>query len=126
MKTILLLICLQLLTGCSVVSNNRVFPKLTWYWSRDADLQRSEQRNSWLMHELVARDTKVVDLIGVGERLVDKFGKRHALETVTECWRLESYGSPVAKASDVIWLVNQTPRVQELAWMLTFQKEWLK
>ena len=41
-KTALLFaICLlPLLCGCTVVSANRVFPKLTWYWTRDAKLQR--------------------------------------------------------------------------------------
>lgn len=28
--------------GCAVVSANRVFPKLTWYWSADAREQRQE------------------------------------------------------------------------------------
>ena len=30
------------LSGCAVVSANRVFPKLTWYWSDDAKMQRAE------------------------------------------------------------------------------------
>jgi len=28
------------LSGCTVVSANRVFPKLDWYWSADAKEQR--------------------------------------------------------------------------------------
>ena len=27
-------------SGCTVVSENRVFPKLAWYWSSDAKMQR--------------------------------------------------------------------------------------
>lgn len=27
-------------TGCTVCTANRVFPKLTWAWTRDAKLQR--------------------------------------------------------------------------------------
>lgn len=34
---------LLLLTGCTVVSNDRVFPKLTWYWSAEAKQQRAER-----------------------------------------------------------------------------------
>jgi hypothetical protein len=39
MKKLLLLLPLLAFTGCTVVSANRVFPKLTWYWSKDAQLQ---------------------------------------------------------------------------------------
>ena len=30
--------------GCAVVSANRVFPKLTWYWSWEAKAQREERK----------------------------------------------------------------------------------
>jgi len=35
--------------GCSVITNDRVFPKLTWYWSKEAKAQRAEraQEKSW-------------------------------------------------------------------------------
>ena len=29
-------------SSCSIVSENRVFPKLTWYWSEDAKNQRDD------------------------------------------------------------------------------------
>jgi len=29
--------------GCSIVSSNRTFPKLTWYWSGDAKQQRFDR-----------------------------------------------------------------------------------
>lgn len=32
-----------LCAGCAVVSQNRVFPKLTWYWSADAKAQRDSK-----------------------------------------------------------------------------------
>ncbi len=34
---------LMLMSGCTVVSANRVFPKVTWYWSADAKEQRAER-----------------------------------------------------------------------------------
>jgi len=34
---------LLLLAGCTVVSANRTFPKLAWYWSADAREQRHEK-----------------------------------------------------------------------------------
>lgn len=33
-------LALLLITGCTVVSSNRVFPKLAFYWSHDAKLER--------------------------------------------------------------------------------------
>ncbi len=35
-----LLLCLLFMNGCTVVSANRTFPKLSWYWSDDAKMQR--------------------------------------------------------------------------------------
>lgn len=32
-------------SGCTVVSANRVFPKFTWYWSQDAQMQRQSDRD---------------------------------------------------------------------------------
>lgn len=37
-------VALTLLCGCTVVSANRVFPKLTWAWSKDAQMQRAEDK----------------------------------------------------------------------------------
>lgn len=39
--TLLLLTLLS--NGCTVVSANRTFPKLSWYWSADAVEQRRER-----------------------------------------------------------------------------------
>lgn len=35
-----LTITLLLLTGCTIVSQNKAFPSLHWYWSKDAKLER--------------------------------------------------------------------------------------
>jgi len=40
MKRFVLLLLLAC-SGCTFVSYNRVFPKLTWYWSDDAKGQRA-------------------------------------------------------------------------------------
>lgn len=40
----LLPFALILLAGCTVVSSNRVFPKLAVYWSKDAQLERMYRR----------------------------------------------------------------------------------
>ncbi len=39
----ILLLALLLCNGCTVISYNRVFPKLTWYWTDDAKEQRREK-----------------------------------------------------------------------------------
>lgn len=43
MKYFLIAIFAVSLCGCTMVSNNRVFPKLTWYWSKEAKQQRAER-----------------------------------------------------------------------------------
>lgn len=44
MKTVCALMLASLtLTGCSVISYNRTFPKLAWYWSADAKQQRADK-----------------------------------------------------------------------------------
>jgi hypothetical protein len=48
---ILGLFCL-LASGCQVISDNRVFPKLTWYWTREARDQRQSNRE----HEKAVRE----------------------------------------------------------------------
>lgn len=37
-------VLLLLLCGCTVCSRNRVFPKLAFYWSHDAQVERQERR----------------------------------------------------------------------------------
>jgi hypothetical protein len=32
------------MTGCTVISQDRVFPKLSWYWTKDAQRQREENK----------------------------------------------------------------------------------
>lgn len=41
-NTLTLLLAALVLSGCTVVSANRVFPKVAWYWSADARMQREE------------------------------------------------------------------------------------
>ena len=50
-RLLLLLMAAAALPGCSVISYNRVFPKLDWYWSHDAQVQREEkaQEKAWEM-----------------------------------------------------------------------------
>jgi hypothetical protein len=46
MRTALFILgaCCIVASGCTVVSENRVFPKLSWYWSDDAKTQRDYNR----------------------------------------------------------------------------------
>ncbi len=38
-------------SGCTVVSANRVFPKMAWYWSRDAKLEREYRKLNLEYHK---------------------------------------------------------------------------
>jgi len=42
-KPLIALLIFLPICGCTVISYNRVFPKLTWYWSAEAKAQRAEQ-----------------------------------------------------------------------------------
>jgi hypothetical protein len=35
---------LLVLSGCTMVSNDRVFPKMAWYWTDEAKRQRESNR----------------------------------------------------------------------------------
>ena len=46
-----LLLCLLMCGGCTVVGSDRVFPKMTWYWSKDAQNQRDDRERYKLLNE---------------------------------------------------------------------------
>lgn len=50
MKRALLILGCLMLNGCTVVSANRVFPKLSWYWSDEAKEQRRENEAAKQYH----------------------------------------------------------------------------
>lgn len=43
-KLFLLTLGLGLLNGCTVISYDRVFPKLTWAWTDEAKYQRAQDK----------------------------------------------------------------------------------
>lgn len=44
MIRVAIIFSLALLTGCTVISNNRVFPKLAPFWTHEAAQQRESNR----------------------------------------------------------------------------------
>lgn len=124
------ILALALCAGCSIVSYDRVFPKLTWYWSAEAKYQRAEnildKSKVYLWGRLSERDTKIVDLAEVGKSMVLKYGSDQSIKTITEVWNEQTGSQPATKAGDVIWLQNQSTRVRDLAWLINFQSEWNK
>lgn len=46
---VLLLALILVGAGCSVITYDRAFPKLTWYWSQEARAQRADkaQQKIW-------------------------------------------------------------------------------
>lgn len=124
------------LCGCTVVSQQRAFPKLAWAWSHDARLEReyrksedarieNTRRKAELSDTLKQRDTKTLDLVVVGKDLVAKYGKYTAEKLVLETWSDLTNGAAQEKAKDVIWLQDQGHRVQDVAWMVAYREEWL-
>lgn len=86
-KTFRFFLPLIFLTGCSIVSANRVFPKLTWYWSWEAKVQRAERAKSkeWArtnLAEITFTDREAEDIkeafkaVSTGYPLADKIAKR--------------------------------------------------
>lgn len=51
-------LCYVVASGCTVVSANRVFPKLTWYWSMDAKEQRREDAQEKLATKMYQETLK--------------------------------------------------------------------
>lgn len=41
---VLALMALLMLTGCTMISNDRVFPKMAWYWTDEAKRQRESNQ----------------------------------------------------------------------------------
>jgi hypothetical protein len=128
---------LILISGCTVVSNDRVFPKLAWYWSADAKEQRKERHEASvqgqnyrdclaeLSQQLTLRRSQVVDLAAVGKKLADKYGVPTVMNAVLGEWQSGTTNIYTqALACDVMWIQNQAPREQDLSWLLCFHSEW--
>lgn len=126
-----------MLAGCTVVSSNRVFPKLAWSWSADAKEQRTERREAAvqgkkyhdclaeLSQQLTLRRSQAVDLAAVGQKLADKYGAPLVMNTILGEWESGTtnlYSQTLA--CDVMWVQQQAPREQDLSWMLCFHSEW--
>lgn len=51
-NTILIVLCVaSLLSGCTVCSANRVFPKMAWAWTKDAKMEREARRSEKAYHD---------------------------------------------------------------------------
>lgn len=79
-----------------------------------------------LLLMLRERDDKPVDLIVIGHKLINEYGKRSAEGTVLSLWYELTCGEHASKASDVLWLQEQPPRVRDTAWLVRYRSEWLK
>lgn len=67
-------LALLLCTGCAIVSANRTFPKLTWYWSSNAKEQRREREAS----EFVAREQiKATNVTSLAEQIRQRDGTNY-------------------------------------------------
>lgn len=135
MKNLLILI-VCVCSGCTVVSQNRAFPKMAFAWTKDAKLEREYRRSekeyiehakrkAELSDTLKRRDTQALDLAKVGKDLVSKYGKVEAEKLVLEMWSDLTAGASTEKAKDVMWLQDQQPRVRDVGWLVSYRAEWL-
>lgn len=65
----------------------------------------------------------IVDLKSVGLYMVDQYGKEKAWDTVSGQF-LSLSGATLNDATNTMWLVDQSPRVRDLAWLVRFRSEW--
>jgi hypothetical protein len=79
-----------------------------------------------LLTVLSGRDANTMDLVKVGQTLIQKYGRVTAVAAVQKAWDDQSTSAPHARAKDMMWLQSQKPRVRDLAWLLNFQEEWVK
>src|SRR5438046_2928924 len=79
-----------------------------------------------LLNTLKARDTQTLDLAMIGQNLVKQYGNIRAEKLVLDAWAELTSGAPPEKSKDVIWLMSQTPRVRDVAWLVQYRTEWLK
>src|ERR1051325_8894603 len=88
-----------------------------------APLATKPEVQSRLLEMLKDRDTKTVDLVQVGQALANQYGKATAAKTVSDTWSKLTNGEPTERAGDVMWLMNQTPRIRDVARMLHYPAE---
>jgi len=108
MKTKSLLLAL-VLTGCTSTYKIHV-------------LDGAEQE---IRSALVKRDTEIMDLQSVGQKLVADYGPKVAWQAVLGVWNELTGGAPVAHASDVLWLQDRGAHTQSVAWLIQFKDQWL-
>src|SRR5438552_1880221 len=85
-----------------------------WLGCRAPQAKKPEAQTR-LMELLKDRDTKTVDLVKVGQALANQYGKELAAKTVADTWGKLTKGAPRERAGDVMWLMNQTPRIRDVA-----------
>lgn len=86
----------------------------------------TQPTTAMLLNTLKARDTQALDLVIVGQNLVKQYGNVRAEKLVLDAWAELTSGADPEKSKDVIWLVSQTPRVRDVAWLVQYRSEWLK
>lgn len=78
-----------------------------------------------LTNRLSQRDTEPMDLAHLGQAMVDYHGSNVTWLVVCTAWDDYSHGAQLDQVTNVMWLVSQSPRTRDLAWMINFRKEWM-
>lgn len=77
-------------------------------------------------NRLSKRDVEPMDLANLGKVTVLFHGTNTAWQIVTTAFVDYSNGAQLSQATNVMWLVNQSSRVRDTAWLVAFPGEWLK
>lgn len=76
-------------------------------------------------NRLSQRDTEPMDLERLGRVMVNDYGSNITWQVVTAAWTNYSAAAPLDQATNVMWLVNQSPRARDTAWLINFRQEWM-
>lgn len=88
-----------------------------------AAVQETEAYHSFT-NRLCQRDTEPMDLAELGKVMVEYFGTNVAWQIVITAYGDYSHGAKLDNATNAMWLVSQSPRTRDTAWMINYRREW--
>lgn len=140
MKNILTAVILLAAVACNVVGNSpeerrQRHKKVTEFRELEFQNQRYQRRMDPAVEEtevfftftncLARRDKAEVDLAKLGRTFVRDYGSNVTWQVVCTAWDDYSHGAQLDQVTNVMWLVDQSPRVRDTAWMINFRSEWM-
>jgi hypothetical protein len=124
--------------GCTVVGNSpeerrhrkviqeeeETFNRQIWERRYQPCVQETEAYFVFT-NRLYQRDTEPMDMAALGRVTIEFYGTNVAWQVVTAAYEDFSHGAPLDKATNVMWLLDQGPRVRDTAWLINYRSEWM-